>query len=139
MLEEILSRFDAVHDMAIVRTVFGDPFQIEGRTLIPIAKVSYVGFGPGRSSETGEPEEKPGRRGESGTRVAVRPVALVEISGQKMRVMPIVDVTRPGCGGNAADDLERSVDHLHCPQGSYWPEDYYSTGGRDDDGSARED
>ncbi len=100
MLEEMLNRIGQVHDRATVRTVFGEPFQVDGRTIIPVAKVQYgFGFGAGRSNEKEKEEEESGEGGGGGAGVSIRPVAVLEISGQDTKVKPIVDVTRLALAG----------------------------------------
>jgi uncharacterized spore protein YtfJ len=44
---------DRLRDRAGVETVFGDPIEREGRTIVPVARVSY-GFGGGWGSGGGE-------------------------------------------------------------------------------------
>jgi uncharacterized spore protein YtfJ len=77
-----------------VRTVFGEPLQVDGRTIIPVAKVQYgLGFGLGRGAKEKGKEES-GEGGGGGAGVSVRPVAILEISGQETKVRPVVDLTR---------------------------------------------
>lgn len=100
MLEEMLSRIGQVHERATVRTVFGDPFQVDGRTIIPVARVQYgFGFGAGRSSEKEKEEQESGEGGGGGAGVSIRPVAVLEISGQDTKVKPIIDVTQLALAG----------------------------------------
>lgn len=103
MLEEMLSRIGQVHDRASVKTVFGEPLQIDGRTIIPVAKVRYgfgVGFGGmGRGKKEREEQEPSGEGGGGGAGVSVTPVALLEITGQETKVKPVVDVTRLAVAG----------------------------------------
>lgn len=114
MFETMLSRIGEAQERATVKTVFGEPYQVDGRTIIPIARVAYgFGFGGGRANgkapdemevepggshrETGrrtmEPNGGPGGGG-AGAGVSVRPVAVLEISGGETKVRPIIDVTR---------------------------------------------
>jgi len=100
MLEEILNRIGQVHERASVRTVFGEPFQVDGRTIIPVAKVQYgFGFGVGRSKEKEKEEEESGEGGGGGAGVSIRPIAVLEITGQETKVKPVVDVTRLALAG----------------------------------------
>ncbi len=100
MLEEMLNRIGQVHDRASVKTVFGEPFQVNGRTIIPIAKVQYgFGFGVGRSKEKEKDEEESGEGGGGGAGVSIRPIAVLEITGQETKVKPVVDVTRLALAG----------------------------------------
>ncbi len=100
MLEEMLNRIGQVHDRASVKTVFGEPFQVNGRTIIPIAKVQYgFGFGVGRSKEKEKEEEESGEGGGGGAGVSIRPIAVLEITGQETKVKPVMDVTRLALAG----------------------------------------
>jgi uncharacterized spore protein YtfJ len=100
MLEEMLNRIGQVHERASVKTVFGEPFQVDGRTIIPVAKVQYgFGFGVGRSKEKEKEEEESGEGGGGGAGVSIRPIAVLEITGQETKVKPVVDVTRLALAG----------------------------------------
>jgi len=105
MLEEMLNRIGQMHERAAVKTVFGEPYQVNGRTIIPVAKVSYgFGFGAGRGNAKINGANESGGGGEGGGgggRVSVRPVAVVEMSGTETRLKPIVDVTRLAIAGMA--------------------------------------
>lgn len=94
-VEELISRISQVHDKATARTVFGDPVHVNGRTIIPVARVRYgFGFGMGRNSEREKEEEETSVGGGGGGGVSIRPVAVLEISEKETRIRPIVDVTR---------------------------------------------
>jgi uncharacterized spore protein YtfJ len=102
MLEEMLNRIGQIHERATVKTVFGEPYQVNGRTIVPVAKISYgFGFGAGRGpKENGEDDSRGGGAGGGGGgRVSVRPVAVLEMSAAETRVRPIVDVTRLAIAG----------------------------------------
>lgn len=98
MLEQILDRIAQIHERATVKTVFGEPYQVNGRTMVPVAKISYgFGFGAGRGEAKEHGADKPGGGGAGGGgggRVSVRPVAVLEMSAADTKVRPIVDVTR---------------------------------------------
>ena len=100
MLEAILNRIGQISERATVKTVFGEPYQVNGRTVVPVAKISYgFGFGAGRGDVKENGEDKSG--GGGGGRVSVRPVAVLEMSAAGTRVRPIVDVTRLVLAGMA--------------------------------------
>ena len=46
MFDKLIDRIGDVQSKATVRTVFGDPMEVHGRTIIPVAKVRF-GFGMG--------------------------------------------------------------------------------------------
>ncbi len=103
MFEEILNRFGEIHERATVKTVFGEPYQVAGRTIIPVAKVSFgFGFGGGRGDAKDGGGEKSGPGGAGGCgggRVSVRPVAVLEVGPDGTKVKPIVDVARLAAAG----------------------------------------
>jgi uncharacterized spore protein YtfJ len=75
---------------ASVKTVYGDPIVVDGKTVIPVAKVAY-GFGAGHGSGTHAkktPDGKTPVEGEgegAGGGVAAKPVGVVEITGQETK------------------------------------------------------
>jgi uncharacterized spore protein YtfJ len=80
---------------AHVKTVFGDPVSAEGRTIIPVARVTYgfgggMGRGPTRSGE----EQRLGEGGGGGGGVVALPVGVVEVSQQGTRFVPLHDRKR---------------------------------------------
>ncbi len=68
---------DRLHGSASVRTVYGEPVVVEGKTIIPVAKVRY-GFGAGFGE--GEGSEDPGHGGGGGGGVEVTPIGIIEIT-----------------------------------------------------------
>ena len=82
---------------ASVRNVYGDPVNVGGRTVIPIARVSY-GFGAG--GRGGESEEPGSERGGSGwgAGLSARPVGAFEITEAGARFIPFIDPNSGKCG-----------------------------------------
>ena len=76
---------------ADVKVVYGEPQVIEGKTIIPVAVASY-GFGAGAGSGTGPQGEGGGAGGGGGMRV--KPVGVLEITAERTRFIPIVDLNR---------------------------------------------
>jgi uncharacterized spore protein YtfJ len=78
-----------VRDAATVKRVFGEPFQQDGVTVIPVASVAVGGGGgEGRGPEgTGE-----GTGGGFG--IAARPAGVLVIRGGEVSWQPAVDVNR---------------------------------------------
>jgi uncharacterized spore protein YtfJ len=74
---------------ANVKTVYGDPVTIEGRTIIPVAKVGCC-FGEflGQAKD-GEQDAKGKERGGMGGAVRARPLGVVEITKEETRFIPI--------------------------------------------------
>ena len=73
MIDAMLNRIGQVQERATVKTVFGEPYQLDGRTIVPVARVAYgFGFGGGRGNgKTPIPDEGAAvRGGETGRRAA---------------------------------------------------------------------
>jgi len=122
MIDAMLNRIGQVNERATVKTVFGEPYQVNGRTIIPIARVAYgFGFGGGRANGKTPAEDEgaairgretgrgaagasavggtdailgSGVGGGGGAGVSVRPVAVLEMTGGETKIRPVVDVTR---------------------------------------------
>ncbi|MDP2727148.1 MAG: spore germination protein GerW family protein, partial [Dehalococcoidia bacterium] len=78
--------------------VFGENREIQGKTIIPVASVRY-GFGAGGGEGTGPAvgEGQPpttGSGGGGGGMVRAKPVAVLEITPDETRVLPVMDYTR---------------------------------------------
>jgi len=98
-VEKLLSQIETTPTSASARMVFGEPIKVGDRTIVPVARVGGgfgLGFGGKRTlPETGEAAaEQASRGGGGGGRLSARPVAVIEVSPEKVRVKPIVDVTR---------------------------------------------
>jgi uncharacterized spore protein YtfJ len=76
-------------DAITVRRVFGDPYEKNGVTVIPAAKVQG-----GAGGGTGEGPEGAGRGGGSGFGVNARPAGAFVIKGDDVAWRPAVDVNR---------------------------------------------
>lgn len=82
------------------KTVVGEPLVIEGNTLIPLISVGF-GFGAGGGTGKAKAGEE-GTGGGTGGGGGVKPVALVVINAQGVRVEPIK--------GGTASVLEKAVE-----------------------------
>ena len=69
------------------KTVVGEAITVEGHTLIPLVNVGF-GFGVGGGQGT-EPQKGSGEGGGTGGGGGVKPVALVVINKEGVRVDPI--------------------------------------------------
>jgi uncharacterized spore protein YtfJ len=98
MLDKMIERIAGITTNAAVETVFGDPMEFRGRTIIPIASVRYgFGMGMGRRRRKGDVEPEPNQSGGGGGGGAiVTPLAVIEIGDGQTRITPIIDVTRLG-------------------------------------------
>ena len=94
-IEQLLRQIEATSSSAHVRAVFGEPVSVGERTLIPVARVrgmAGMGFGEGKEEEGEERESGQGAGG--GGLFSARPVAVVELTSDRVRVIPVVDLTR---------------------------------------------
>lgn len=79
---------ERVQTTATVKTVYGDPIEAEGKTIIPVARVAY-GFGGGggsRTSRDSQESEAPAEGGGGGGGgVSVTPVGIIEVTAGETR------------------------------------------------------
>lgn len=76
-----------IERMLNTKTVVGEPITVEGNTLIPLISVGF-GFGAGGGEGT-DPGKGAGTGGGTGGGGGVKPVALVIINKDGVRVEPI--------------------------------------------------
>lgn len=92
-LEDLQKRFGDMQNKAGVKAVFGDPVELDGRKVIPVASVQYgFGMGGGMGPKKEEGEAPGGGGGGGGARI--EPIAVVEVVDGTMKVLPIINVTR---------------------------------------------
>lgn len=74
---------------ASVKTVYGEPVQAEGRTIIPVARVAYgFGGGGGRGQKSRTRDENEEGEGAGGG-VGVNPIGVIEITRDETRYIPL--------------------------------------------------
>jgi uncharacterized spore protein YtfJ len=103
-IDVVLSRLDKLLDAGRPDTVFAAPVTVDGRTVIGAAEVVLAagaggGGGGGRpAAEEGRPDvgEGFGAGAAGGGTALARPVAIVIIEPNGVRVEPVVDVTKIG-------------------------------------------
>jgi len=84
-IESLFSKaIGEIERMLNTKTVVGDPITVEGNTLIPLISVGF-GFGVGAGEGT-DPKKGPGSGGGTGGGGGVKPVALVIINKDGVRV-----------------------------------------------------
>jgi len=96
-----LSRLDAVRDAMSVRRVFGDPYVLDGVTVIPVAVVRG-GAGGGSGSGTdlgGEGAHGVGSGGGFGFGLNARPMGVFSVRDGHVQWVPALDVLRVIIGG----------------------------------------
>jgi uncharacterized spore protein YtfJ len=94
----VLSRLDAVKDTMNVRRAFGEPYQVNGVTLIPVAKVGGGGGGGGGEG-TAEGAQGSGTGAGMGFGVGVKPLGVYAVKDGHVVWRPAVDVMRVVLGG----------------------------------------
>jgi len=90
-MEDIDKLFDKavgeIERMLNTKTVVGEPITVQGNTLIPLVNVGF-GFGVGGGQGT-DPQKCSGHGGGTGGGGGVKPVALIIINEDGVRVEPI--------------------------------------------------
>ncbi len=76
---------DRIQASASVKTIYGEPVPVEGKTLIPVAKVRY-GFGAGSKGQTAEDPEEPSGAGGG---VEITPMGVIEITAGETRYISL--------------------------------------------------
>jgi uncharacterized spore protein YtfJ len=99
--KEIEAVFDQVRgsrDALSVRRVFGDPYELDGVTVIPVARVTG---GAGGGGGTGEGPDGKGTGSGSGTGFGLRArgIGVYEVRDGKVEWKPAIDVTSLAKGG----------------------------------------
>jgi len=80
---------------ATVRSVFGEPIQIEGKTVVPVARVKYGfggGFGGPDKRGLGAGAQAEGGGGGGGGSVRACPAGALEIRAAGTRFIPFLDL-----------------------------------------------
>lgn len=108
-IQRLLDSIAELQEKANVNAVFGKPVVVEGRTVIPVAKVAYgfgMGVGHGAKAEVKDEvpekaaEEAIGSGGGGGGGVQARPFAVIEVTPEGTRVEPIVDEQKLALAGS---------------------------------------
>jgi uncharacterized spore protein YtfJ len=86
MTGELRNVLDQLHESGDARTVYGEPVEREGVTVIPVARIGY-GFGGGFGR--GDEESDAGSGGGIGAGLGASPVGVVEITDHDTRFVPI--------------------------------------------------
>lgn len=87
--KELLERLgDSLGSTATVKSVFGEPIQQGGKTVVPIAKVAY-GFGAGSGQD--DKSGKHGEGGGGGGGVRAFPAGALEITSAGTRFIPFTN------------------------------------------------
>ncbi|HZD55525.1 MAG TPA: spore germination protein GerW family protein [Anaerolineales bacterium] len=94
-IDAVQSTLERFLDTADVKHVYGEPIQHGDTVVIPTAEVlTGLGFGAGSGSGAGGDGEGSGGGGGGGGRTLSRPVAIVVISPDGVRIQEVVDPTK---------------------------------------------
>lgn len=87
-LEDLMKEVSTeLEKLVSTKTVFGDPIEVAGATIVPVSRVSF-GFGSGGGEgKKGGTEEGFGGGGGAGARI--EPVAFIVVSGEDVRLLTI--------------------------------------------------
>lgn len=92
---EILEKIgESLGSTATVKSVFGEPISVEGKTVVPIAKVAY-GFGAGAGTGPKKGDGDSGHKAEGGGGgggVRAFPAGALEITADQTRFIPFTDL-----------------------------------------------
>lgn len=94
---------ERLHGSASARTIYGDPVEAAGKTIIPVARVAY-GLGGGYEPAPKHGVEHPGwKRGEGGGGgIMVHPLGVVEVTREYTRFIPLHGTAASRAGWAAA-------------------------------------
>jgi uncharacterized spore protein YtfJ len=97
-VQKLLDTLADLREKANVNACFGEPVTVEGRTIIPVARVSYglgmgVEQGPTPEGQEGVAEKTGTARGGGGG-MAVSPLAVIEVTAKGTRIEPVIDKQR---------------------------------------------
>ncbi len=77
---------------ATVKSVFGEPIHVNGKTVMPVAKVAY-GFGGGfGTGKGGAIADQQGNAAAGGGGIRAFPTGVLEITEKATRFVPFVDL-----------------------------------------------
>lgn len=105
--ELIDSAVEHLKASASVKTVYGDPVVIDGKTVIPVAKVAY-GFGGGKGKGPAEKGEGEGMGGG----VAAKPVGVVEIDHGHTTFVPIAPTRKAAVAAMIASGIGLGIGYF---------------------------
>lgn len=111
----VKTTLEEIEKVLNTRTVVGEPIVIEGITLIPLISIGF-GFGAGGGEGKGEAKQKgEGIGGGTGGGAGVKPIAMVIIDKEGVRIEPIkggMATAIEKIGETVPQMIERSVERV---------------------------
>jgi uncharacterized spore protein YtfJ len=108
-LNRMFELVDGARTAASWQAAFGDPQQIEGKTVIPVAQVGYgFGLGFGQGGERTEPQPEPSSAGEGGGGgggAMSKPLGVIVVAPDGVRFEPVASGTIVPLAGMAVGAL----------------------------------
>lgn len=108
-IDELVHRVSNVGEEVGASVCFGAPVERDGHTLIPVARVQFgfgMGFGRGTGAKRGPAENGAtsdeggeGEGGGGGGGGSSTPVAVIDVTSDKVAIEPITDATRIALSG----------------------------------------
>lgn len=90
--DSVFDNIRGTRDALTVKRVFGDSYEVDGVTIIPVARVAG-GAGGGGGEGTDE-DDNQGRGFGGGFGMGANPIGVYEVSGGDIAWKPVVDVNR---------------------------------------------
>ncbi len=105
-LDRMFEVVENLRETATADAVFGQPQEVGGRVLIPVAEVGTgfgMGFGQGPAGAREEDDEAPaeGEGGGAGGGAKARPIAVIEVTPEGTQIRSIQDETKVALAGIA--------------------------------------
>jgi uncharacterized spore protein YtfJ len=94
-IEAVMGELRGSRDAVSVRRVFGDPYELDGVTVIPVARVGGGGGGGGGLGA----DDEPGGGFGSGFGLGARPLGVYEVRDGAVNWKPAIDASRLAKGG----------------------------------------
>ena len=94
-LQQVLEVFSQrMNSQVGQRTVYGDPIQAEGKTIIPVSRVAF-GLGVGQGTPPNPQSSHSGETGMGmGGGVVAQPVGVLEVTSEQTRFIPCHDMRK---------------------------------------------
>lgn len=90
--ERVQSIVERLQTSASVKTVYEEPIKVDGKTIVPVARIAYC-FGMCSCGKKGEEQEQQGKDQQScgggGGGLSIRPAGVLEITEGETRFIPI--------------------------------------------------